>query len=77
MNETKTNEDRLRAEIEELKRQLQEEKGRGSTGSPGEPKGPSVTTLAVLGLLFVALVVAGFFLGYLPRQRREMVLAAE
>lgn len=76
MNETKTNEDRLRAEIEELKRQLQEERGRGGSGSD-QPKGPSGSTLVVLALLVVGLVVAGFFLGYVPRQRREMVLAAE
>jgi RND family efflux transporter MFP subunit len=33
--------------------------------------------LAVLGLLILVLVAGGFFLGYLPRQRREQVLAAE
>ena len=31
----------------------------------------------MLALLLIALIVAGFFLGYLPRQRREMVLVAE
>ncbi|MFI4982414.1 MAG: efflux RND transporter periplasmic adaptor subunit, partial [Nevskiales bacterium] len=33
--------------------------------------------LGVLALLLVALAVAGFYFGYLPRQRRESVLAAE
>jgi RND family efflux transporter MFP subunit len=77
MNETQTSEDRLRTEIEELKRQLQEERSRGSSVSADQPKGPSGSTLVVLALLFGALIAAGFFLGYLPRQRREMVLAAE
>jgi RND family efflux transporter MFP subunit len=77
MNQAKTSEDRLRAEIEELKRQLQEEKNRASDGSAPPPKGLSGGTLAVLALLVVALAVAGFFLGYLPRQRRELVLASE
>jgi RND family efflux transporter MFP subunit len=92
MNETKTSEDGLRAEIAELKRQLQEATLRrdhegatlrsrdreGAVGSePEQPKGPSARTLVVLTLLFAALIGAGFFLGYLPRQRREMVLAAE
>ena len=39
--------------------------------------GPSGRTLLLLALLLVVLVVAGFFAGYLPRQRRESVLAAE
>lgn len=77
MSETKTSEDRLRAEVEELKRQLQEERSRGTSDSAAQPKGPSTTTLVVLGLLFAVLIGSGFFLGYLPRQRREMVLAAE
>ena len=38
---------------------------------------PSRLTLLVLALLLVVLVVAGFFAGYLPRRRRESVLAAE
>ncbi|MBZ5626193.1 MAG: efflux RND transporter periplasmic adaptor subunit [Acidobacteriia bacterium] len=77
MNQTKTSEDQLRGEIEELKRQLEEARNHGSGGSAPPPKGPAGSTLVVLALLFAALVVAGFFLGYLPRQRREMVLAAE
>src|SRR5689334_7035080 len=31
----------------------------------------------LLALVICGLVIAGFFLGYLPRQRREEVLAAE
>ena len=44
----------------------------------GHPRSrPSRLTLLVLALLLVVLVVAGFFAGYLPRRRRESVLAAE
>jgi len=62
MNETHSTEDRLRSE---------------AAGSAQKPAGPSRLTLLVLALLLVVLVVAGFFAGYLPRQRRESVLAAE
>jgi RND family efflux transporter MFP subunit len=63
-------EDRLRAEIEDLKRQLSEHK-------KGTAKSPSGGTLLVLLLLVGGLALAGYFLGYLPRLRREQVLAAE
>lgn len=72
MNETRTNEDSLRAEIEDLRRQLDEHKKKTSGQAD-----PSQTTLLVLAFVIIALIVAGFFLGYVPRQRREMVLAAE
>jgi hypothetical protein len=61
-------EDRLRAEIEDLRRQLDEHK-RG--------KGPSTGTLMVVLALVGALAVAGYFLGYVPKLKREQVLAAE
>ena len=41
------------------------------------PSGPSRLILLAIALLLVVLVVAGFFAGYLPRRRRESVLAAE
>jgi len=75
MNLTNHTTDELRAEIEGLKRQLEEQKKLAAHGGSFKP--PSAATLLVLALLVVALSVAGFFLGYLPRQRREMVLAAE
>src|ERR1019366_3371739 len=45
-------------------------------GAP-PPAGPSRLILLAIALLLVVLVVAGFFAGYLPRRRRESVLAAE
>src|SRR5947209_1797868 len=75
MNETRSMEDRLRAEVEDLKRQLEEQKRIAS----GEPRtsGPAGRTLLMIGLVIAGLIVAGFFAGYLPRHRREEVLAAE
>src|SRR4051794_34263893 len=67
--ETRTTEDQLRAEIDALKREL--------AGRKPAKRGPSAATLTVLGLLTLALIAGGFILGYLPRQRREEVLAAE
>ncbi len=76
MTQPRTTEDQLRGEIESLRRQLEEERKK-KTAEPAQPAGPSARTLAVLVIVMIALVVGGFFLGYLPRQRREMVLAAE
>src|ERR1051326_4501225 len=70
MNQTNNAaEERLQAEIDDLKRQLAQRKG----GS----EGPSGRTLLVLVLLIGGLAIAGYFLGYQPRLRREQVLAAE
>lgn len=77
MNETKTNEEQLRAEIEGLKRQLEEQKKLHESGAAPPAKGPSARLLVGIAMLILALVVAGFFVGYVPRQRREQVLAAE
>jgi len=76
MNQVNNTEERLRSEIEELKRQLEEQKKLIATRH-GEAKRPSGATLVTLALVTIVLMVAGFFLGYLPRQRREQVLAAE
>jgi RND family efflux transporter MFP subunit len=63
-------EDQLRAEVQELKRQLEEQK-KHANGAP------SSRTFGVVVLLLLALGIAGYFLGYAPRQHREQVLAAE
>jgi len=66
---TNSTEDQLRAEIESLKRQL-------ATKSNAR-RGPSTTALVLFAVFAIVIIVAGFFIGYLPRQRREQVLAAE
>src|ERR1700678_2065410 len=70
--EAQSIEDQLRSENESLRRQLEEHKH----AQPGE-KRPSAWTGLVVFLLLVALAVAGYYWGYVPRQKREMVLAAE
>src|SRR5438874_7614940 len=75
MNEVKGIEERLRGEIEELKRQLEQQKRLHESGV--KSRRPSAGLLVLLVVVMIALVVAGFFVGYLPRQRRERVLAAE
>jgi RND family efflux transporter MFP subunit len=76
MNETGSAEARLREEVEELKRQLAEQKKLHDAGAHART-GPSAATLLLITLTIVALVVVGFVAGYLPRQKREQVLAAE
>jgi len=75
MNDLNTSEERLRAEVENLKRQLEQQKQ--ELAARDTAAGPSGRTLAVVLLLLVALAAAGYFLGYAPRHRREGVLAAE
>ena len=76
MNEVNATEDRLRSEIEDLKRQLDEQKKLGHAGGQ-QNRRPSTLSLVLIALVLVALIMVGFFVGYLPRQRREAVLAAE
>jgi RND family efflux transporter MFP subunit len=73
MNQLQSIEDQLRSENESLRRQLEEQKrAQGHTG-----KKPSAWTGIVVFLLLAALAMAGYYWGYLPRQKRELVLAAE
>jgi RND family efflux transporter MFP subunit len=77
MNEIRGNEEQLRSEIESLKRQLEEQKQLLDGHRDSEPKKPRARTFIVGVLLLAGLAVSGYYLGYLPRQRRELVLAAE
>jgi RND family efflux transporter MFP subunit len=74
MNDTDTNEQQLRSEIEDLKRQLAKTR---NAAQEAAQKGPSARTALVVVTLLLCLVLAGYYLGYLPRQRRELALAAE
>jgi RND family efflux transporter MFP subunit len=69
MNQSYMTEEQLRAEVESLRRQLEQEKLR--------QRAPSGWTGVTVILLLAALALAGYYFGYLPRQKREGVLAAE
>jgi RND family efflux transporter MFP subunit len=69
-------EERLRAEIEELKRRLSERHGgHGHGHGHGQRKRPSGLTLTLLAILIVAVFGAAFFKGYLPNAQRQTALA--
>lgn len=73
-----SNEERLRKEVEDLKKQLDERKGQPARAEAyhGAPH-PSRSTLWFI--VIAALVITGvaFFAGYAPRQKRERTIAAE
>ena len=71
-----TTEERLRREIEDLKRQLREQKGLGSAhaGLTAKPWHPSSVTLWSIFLGVIVLIVIGFFAGYIPLQKRQTLI---
>ena len=75
MNEVSPTEQQLRAEIEQLKRLLGRQQPAVSASPP--KSAPSRTLLCSLGFLLLAFIGIAFLSGYLPRQRRQQVLAAE
>jgi len=72
-------EEQLRAEVESLQRQLEEQKRLLAQAAPHvrPPEPPSRTTLGALSLVGVVLVAGAFFAGYLPHRKREAMLVAE
>jgi RND family efflux transporter MFP subunit len=77
MNDTKTSDESLRAEIADLRRQLEEQKRSAHHTEAPRRKGPSGWTFLAIVILLGCLAIAGYYLGYLPKQKREQVLAAE
>lgn len=75
-----TTEEQLRRQIEDLKRQLEEQKA-----SPGSPRGglpvkpwrPSGLTIWSIFLGITVLIVGAFFTGYIPLQKRQNQIRAE
>src|SRR5215471_2412162 len=72
-------EEDLRAEIEQLKQQLQDQRRVHAGGAHILENPPSPRRIVILGLLLLIAVifVVAFFVGYLPRHRRDLQLAAE
>lgn len=80
MDVEETAADRLRAENEELRRQLEELRGSTHSSSPGLPAKlwhPSKLTVWALCLVGVVLMTIAFFAGYLPLQRRTALITGE
>jgi RND family efflux transporter MFP subunit len=77
--QTPTNErteERLLAEIEDLKRKLQEQHHASGHGQ-GKSRRPSPATLWVLAIVAVLILTGAFFAGYLPESSRQTALAKE
>lgn len=73
-----TTEERLRKENEELRRQLQQHKHQaGSAPHPalgGKVWHPSPITILSIAFLITVAIVAAFFTGYIPLQKREKLI---
>ena len=68
----------LREEIERLKLQLEEQKRAAAPHSAlRHPVRPPAFKILIWLLVAAVVLVTAFFLGYVPRQRRELQLAAE
>lgn len=77
-----SNEERLRREIEGLKRQIEEQKRVPAAPLPpahhaAKPPRPSGASLWILAIVVSVLVVAAFLFGYLPRRSRVDLIDAE
>jgi RND family efflux transporter MFP subunit len=75
-----TTEERLRRENEELRRQLAEQKrpAHGQhAGLSGKVWHPSAVTIWSIALLIAVLIVAAFFAGYVPLQKRESLIQTQ
>jgi len=66
----------LRQEVEDLKRQIREQKGLPH-GSQSQPWHPSSLTIWTLFLGAIVLLAAAFFAGHIPLQKRKALIAAE
>ena len=73
---TESTEERLRKEIEDLKRQLREQKGAGSShlSLTAQPWHPSSTTLWSIFLGVTVLIILAFLAGYIPLRKRQTLI---
>jgi RND family efflux transporter MFP subunit len=72
----KPSEEKLRDEIEALKRELEQERQK-SHKQEHKPERPRSRTLWLIGLALIVVLLLAFFLGYLPSHEREKKLAEE
>lgn len=76
-NSAPSTEAELRAEIERLKRQLQQKNAQGAHTALSHPQRPSARKIAWLLIWIAAAFVAAFFLGYIPHHRRDLQVIAQ
>src|SRR5580700_9062383 len=74
---TTATEEELRAEIERLRRQLEQSKPHEAHSALEHPKRPSGGRIVLLLVLAAAIFLAAFFGGYIPHHRRDMQITAE
>jgi len=74
---TQGSEESLRAEIDDLKRQLAQKKEASSAHSQQVAARPSNRAIRTLLLLVAVILIGAFAIGYLPRHRRQLQLIAE
>jgi len=73
-----TTEEELRAEIERLKRELEQKTAaHGSHSALEHPKRPSRGKIAMLLFAIAVVFLLAFFVGYVPHHRRELQITAE
>jgi RND family efflux transporter MFP subunit len=77
LDEAETTEEKLRKELEDVKRQLMEQKGLVHTPSHHKIWHPSAITLWAIFLTMVAGIVFAFFAGYIPLQKRMAIVRSE
>src|SRR5947208_8457087 len=77
MRYSETTEEKLRKEVEELKRQLMEQKALINGPSRGKLWHPSSITMWSILLGVIALAVVAFLAGYIPLQKRMTLIQSE
>lgn len=70
-------EQELRAEIERLKRQLDQKKAHKSHSALENPKRPKPGTIVLLLVAVAAIFAVAFFTGYIPHHQRDLQVIAE
>jgi len=73
-SETRSAEQRLQREVDDLKRQLRHQ---GQAPQYGKPWRPSGITVVAIVLLLAVVLAGAFFAGYIPLQRRDTLVRAE
>jgi RND family efflux transporter MFP subunit len=78
-HELETTEERLRREVEDLKRQIRQHEAHGTShpGTGAKLWHPSGLTIAAIVLVAIVLTVIAFFAGYIPLQKRNAAIQAE